>query len=80
MSVAKSETEAIRFLWSQGFFKNGQTFADIKMELGKQGYHFPDNLLGRALTRAKYLTKLGKRGNYKYIQKYPHFKEEEKHE
>lgn len=78
MSVAKTETEAIHLLWSQGFFKNGQTFADIKMELGKQGYHFPDNFLGMALTRAKYLTKLGKRGNYKYIQKYPHVEEEKK--
>ncbi len=48
------------------------------MELGKQGYHFPDNFLGMALTRAKYLTKLGKRGNYKYIQKYPHVEEEKK--
>lgn len=80
MSVAKTETEAVHFLWSQGVFKAERTFEKIKKELGEQGHHFPDNNLYRALTRAKYLTRFGKRGSYKYIQKYPYSKEEEKHE
>lgn len=80
MKVVKSITGTTRFLWSQGFFKSRRAFADVKAELSKHGYNFPDDHLGMALYRAEYLTRLGKRGNYKYIQKYPYFKEEEKHE
>lgn len=76
MKVAKTETEAMHLLWSRGFFKNEQTFDDIKKELSIQGYHFSDNRLSPALGRAEYLTKLGKRKSYKYVQKYPYFKEE----
>lgn len=76
MSVAKTETEAVHLLWSQDFFKAGRTFDEIKKELSKQGYHFPDNRLGRALSRAKYLNKLGKRGSYRFIQRYPYSKGE----
>ena len=80
MRVAKTETEAMRLLWSQGFFKNEQTFDGIKKELSRQGYHFPDNRLSPVLGRAEYLTKFGKRKSYKYVQKYPYFEEEKKHE
>lgn len=80
MAVAKTETQAVHLLWLQGFFKAGRTFEEIKKELSRQGYHFPDNRLGSALTRAKYLTKLGKRRSYRFIQRYPYSKEEEKHE
>jgi hypothetical protein len=79
MAVAKTETQAVHLLWSQGFFKAGRTFEEIKKELSRQGYHFPDNRLSTALARANYLTKLGKRGSYRFIQKYPYPKEEEKH-
>lgn len=79
MKVVKSATGAIRCLWSQGFFKSRRALADVKAELNKHGYNFPDDRLGMALYRTDFLTRLGKRGNYKYIQKYPYLKEEEKH-
>jgi hypothetical protein len=79
MNVAKTETEAARLLWSQGFFKARRNFEEIKKELSRQGYHFPDNRLATAIARARHLTKFGKRGSYSFIQKYPYFKEEKKH-
>jgi hypothetical protein len=80
MKVVKSITAAIRFLWSEGFFKSRRAFADVKEELSKHGYNFPDDHLGMALYRAEYLTRLGKRGNYRYIQKCPYTKNGDKHE
>jgi hypothetical protein len=70
--VAKTATESLKFLWEGGFFRGWKDKAAIDTALGKKGNHFSDPELGMALKRAKHLTRRGKRGSYKYIQKYPY--------
>ncbi len=60
----------LRELWSQGFFSSEKTFPSIKVELGKLGSNPSDPNLGMALGDATFLTRRGKRGKYRYIQKH----------
>ena len=69
--VAKTATEALRFLWQEGFFRGWKKKGTIEQSLGKRGNHFSGAELGMALKRAKHLTRRGKPGSYEYIQKYP---------
>lgn len=69
--VAKTATEALKFLWGEHFFRSWKKKAPIVETLAKRGNNFSDPELGMALMRAKHLTRRGKRGNYEYIQKYP---------
>jgi len=69
--IAKTATEALKILWEEGIFRKWIRIAKVVEELSKKEYHFPIADMGKALQRAKYLTRRGKRGNYEYIQKYP---------
>lgn len=69
--VAKTAPESLKFLWEEGFFRNWKDKSAIETALAKKGNHFSDADLGMAMKRSKLLTRKGKRGSYKYIQKYP---------
>ena len=71
VKVAKTCTEALKLLWADGFFADWKDWAAIVEALGELGNHFASTALGKALERAKYLTRRGRRGAYMYIQKYP---------
>ena len=71
-----SATEQVKKLWQVGFFKAVKNFRQIDDYLGEKGFHFSPAELGKALERATYLTRRGKRKAYQYIQKGPF----EKHE
>ncbi len=73
--ITKTATEALKILWQEGFFRTWQRNQKIVTRLAKRGNNFSSAELGMALKRAKHLTRRGKRGNYKYIQKYPYIKE-----
>jgi hypothetical protein len=60
----------LNLLWQQGFFRQERSFAGIKRKLGSLGSHPTPQNLSIALSRAKFLTKLGRRGKYRYIQKH----------
>ena len=70
--AAASATEALKILWEENFFVDWKKLGAIEDVLAKRGNHFSDAELGMALKRAKHLTRKGKRGSYKYIQKYPY--------
>lgn len=74
IKIAKTATESLKILWQEGFFKTRQKNQKIVDRLAKEGNYFSSAELGMALKRAKYLTCMGKRGNYEYIQKYPYVK------
>jgi hypothetical protein len=63
--------EKLKMLWSQGFFSDEKTFESIRGELSKVGTNPTDPALGMAIARAPYLTQKGKRGQYRYVQKFP---------
>lgn len=69
--IAKTATEALKFLWEESLFRSWRKVGVIEESLGKRGNHFSDAELGMALKRAKHLTRRGKRRSYEYIQKYP---------
>jgi hypothetical protein len=73
--IAKTATEALKILWESAFFRSWKKKAEIEGALAKRGNHFSGAELGMALMRAPHLTRRGKRGNYQYIQKYPHVPE-----
>ena len=74
-NVAKTATEGLKVLWEDAFFRGWKDKAAIDAALSKKGNHFSDAELGMALKRARHLTRKGKRGTYKYIQKYPYVAE-----
>lgn len=73
--IVISPTKNLERLWKDGFFKKWRTLPATAEHLSGDGYNFPSTALGKALERASYLTKRGKRGGYEYIQKGPYVKE-----
>ena len=69
--ISKTATDALKSLWQEGFFKLRQKSKSIVTKLTKKGNNFSTAELGMALKRAGYLTRVGKRHSYEYIQKYP---------
>lgn len=63
-------TKKLRSLWANSIFKTSKNMAEIKSELSKQESNPSDQNLCMALRNAKYLTRKGSKGNYKYVQKY----------
>jgi hypothetical protein len=70
--VAKTATEGVKILWEGRFFRTWQKFGAVEEALAKRENHFPRAVLAKALERASYLTRRGKKGSYEYIQRYPH--------
>lgn len=70
--VTTTTTEALKILWEREIFRKWRKIADVVKEFSKRGYNFPLTNVDKALQRAPYLTKRGKRGSYEYIQKYPY--------
>lgn len=60
----------LKQLWHQAFFSGEKNFNDIKTGLGRYGSNPSDPNLGMALGAAKFLTRRGTRGDYRYIQKH----------
>lgn len=63
--------EGLRTLHQKGVFKLEREFKAVEQELAKIDCNFPKPTLFKALTRAGFLTRHGKRGNYSWIQKFP---------
>ncbi|MGA2916863.1 MAG: hypothetical protein ABSE89_12635 [Sedimentisphaerales bacterium] len=71
-SIKTSPSKVIyQGLYLKKFFQNSRVLSDVEKELNKSGCHYKKNSILMALKRAEYLTKTGKRGDYKFIQKYP---------
>jgi hypothetical protein len=75
--VAKTATEGVKNLWEDKFFRTWQMMSAVEEALAKRENNFPKAVLGKALERARYLMRKGKRGTYEYIQQYPHVPENE---
>ena len=60
----------LKELWGQGFFSSEKTFPTVRDAIGRLGSHPSDANLGMALGDSDFLTRRGKRGKFRYIQKY----------
>jgi len=67
----RTPTDGLRRLHQKSVFKVEREFQAVEEELGKIDCNFPKPSLAKALERAKFLTRHGKRGSYRWIQKYP---------
>ncbi|MCX6791559.1 MAG: hypothetical protein NT149_00790 [Candidatus Gottesmanbacteria bacterium] len=67
-------TVALTSLWEENYFKTRHNFKSISDLLEKRGNSFPPPELAKALQRASFLTRHGKRGMYEYNQRQPPIK------
>ncbi len=59
-------------LYQKNFFRTHKDFPQVEKQLNDSaGYHFKKGSILMALKGAEYLTRSGKRGAYKFVQKYP---------
>lgn len=70
--IVISATEQTLILWKSGFFKVAKKLRQVDEKLMAAEYNFSVAELGKALERAYYLTRRGKRGAYEYVQKGPY--------
>ncbi len=70
-TAVKGPAGAIKKLYNEHFFNTGKSLAEIMKRLSDNGINFSVQLISMALFRAKYLTKIGSRGSYKFVQKRP---------
>jgi hypothetical protein len=67
----RTPTEGLRRLHQRGVFKTKREIKAVEEELAKSDCNFQKASLAKALERAGFLTRLGKRGSFCWIQKYP---------
>ena len=60
----------LELIWHQGYFRVERSFAEIAKKLSSIGSNPSKQSLNYAISRAKYLTKRGKEGKRRYIQKH----------
>lgn len=64
-------TVAIKRLWAEGFFKDSRAQGQIGIELHAVGCNPSRSALNKALNRADFLTRNGKRRQCMYVQQFP---------
>jgi hypothetical protein len=65
----QSVPSLVKKYWQQGFFKKERLFIAIQQRLSSDGENPEHTNLSHALSRAKFLTRRGKAGKYRFIQK-----------
>ena len=57
-------------LWKEGFFKNKQALRDVSEHITKRwGHNFSPADVSKALKKASFLRRTGRRGNFQHIQR-----------
>jgi hypothetical protein len=67
----KKPSTAVEFLYRKDFFRDPQTLRETWDRLGNEGFNFSRPAVLMALQAAEYLTMTGKRGSYRFVQKFP---------
>jgi hypothetical protein len=74
--TATTPKEVIKDLYRQGFFKDGKTLKEVITRLGELGFHWDISRIAHELEdlakgKKAILTRTGKRGFYRYFERYP---------
>jgi hypothetical protein len=74
--TATTPKEVIKDLYRQGFFKEGKTLKETITRIGELGFHWDSSRIAHELEywskgKKAFLTRSGKRGDYKYFERYP---------
>jgi hypothetical protein len=70
-AVARKPSEAVDLVYRNGFFKESRALSDVLNELRHAGYSFSRQSILMALQAARFLSRTGTRGYYRFIQKFP---------
>lgn len=68
---ARKPSGAIELLYQTGFFKEARRLPDVSDKLRETGYNFSRQAVFMALKAAEFLTLTGRRGEYRFVQKFP---------
>ena len=71
--IVTKPSEALKLLWKGKMFFRRKSLSEVQVELEKRGYNFTIQAVDMALKGAKFLTRRGRKGDFKYVQKYPFF-------
>lgn len=63
--------DVIKEIYFKNYFENSRTLHDVEQQIKSKKFNFNVATISKALDRAKYLKREGKRGSYSYIQKTP---------
>lgn len=74
--ITTTPKEVIKDLYRQGFFKEGKTLKEAIARVGELGFHWDVSRIAHELEgwskgKKAFLTRSGKRGFYKYFERYP---------
>ncbi len=69
-SSPKKPSDALKALHVGGVFASERNFGAVESALAKIHCNFPKASLAKALERARFLTRRGKRGNFRWIQRF----------
>ena len=74
--VVTSPKEVLKDLYRQGFFKEGKSLKEALLRLGELGFHWDISRIAHELEnfskgKKAFLTRSGKRGDYKYFERFP---------
>lgn len=74
--ITTTPKEVIKDLYRQGLFKEGKTLKEAMMRIGEIGFHWDASRIAHELEywskgKKAFLTRCGKRGDYKYFERYP---------
>ena len=74
--VTTTPKEVIKDLYRQGFFKEGKNLKEVMLRLGELGFHWDASRVAHELEdwskgKKAFLTRSGKRGLFKYFERYP---------
>jgi hypothetical protein len=74
--ITTTPKEVIKDLYRQGFFKEGKTLKETITRMGELGFHWDASRIAHELEywskgKKAFLTRSGKRGDYKYFERYP---------
>jgi hypothetical protein len=68
---ARKPSAAIELLYQAGFFKEARRLPDVSDKLREAGYNFSRQAVFMALKAAEFLALTGRRGAYRFVQKFP---------
>lgn len=69
--IIKGPTDLIKKLYGESFFVKPKTSKDVEKQIKSKNYNFGLSSIDMALSRSKFLMRIGDGGRYSYIQKYP---------
>ncbi len=69
--LIRKPSGAVEFLYRKNFFRAPQTLPETWEQLCNDGFNFSRPAVLMALQAAEYLTMTGKRGSYRFAQKFP---------